>query len=60
MDDITEKELSRMIADLSLTDNWPDRARLCHALIELRDLRSRLIVIRELSWWQRFIAWLTA
>lgn len=60
MDDVTEKELSGMIADLSFTDDvWPDRRKLCHALIELRYLRSHPVVIRELSWWQRLIGWLT-
>jgi hypothetical protein len=39
--EVSDKELSEMIADLSLTDNYPARDRLCHALIELRDLRRR-------------------
>lgn len=56
MEDITDKELSEMIADLSMTDNWPDRARLCHALIELRYLRTHPVVIRELPWWQRVMS----
>lgn len=51
MEDITDKELSEMIADLSLTDNWPDRARLCRALIQLRALlRQRE---RPIPWWER-------
>jgi hypothetical protein len=39
--DISPQELSEMIADLSLSDKWPSRERLCIALIEFRDMKRR-------------------
>jgi|AGTN01.3.fsa_nt_gi hypothetical protein len=49
MEEITDKELRDMIADFIHTDNWPDRTRLCLALIELRDLRSQRLPQAEES-----------
>jgi hypothetical protein len=60
MNDVTDKELSEMIADLSLTDEWPDRTRLCHALIELRDMRRRWrMFVHAFPWMERFMLWMS-
>lgn len=60
MEDISEKELSEMIADLSLTDEYPSRVRLCKALIELRDLRRRWRMFAWcFPWMERFMIWLS-
>lgn len=38
MTPLSDREVGEMIADLMHTDRWPDRTRLCLALIELRAL----------------------
>jgi len=54
MDTIDETKLDEMIAALSLHDDeWPNRAELCLALIELRQLRRMSDRIKE-HWMMRW------
>lgn len=54
MDEVTKEELSQMIADLSLTDNWPARDRLCVALIELRAIREQMSPAPIMEWLRKW------
>lgn len=57
---IPDKEIGDMIADLMYTDEYPDRRRLCLALIQFRDLQRRWDMFAWcFPWMEKWMIWLS-
>lgn len=55
MQEVTDQEIDEMIATLALHDDeWPNREKICLALIELREARRTLDSFQQ-HWWLRWL-----